>query len=170
MYAIGDVTNQITLTPVAIRAGRILAERIFNNRSDLKMNYNNVATVIFSHPPIGTVGMSAQDAKAKLGEENVKVFDANFTNMFFSPADEEHKQKSLFKLVCQVTGEDNGHDYKHLKVIGAHGIGKGIDEMMQGVSIAITMGATKQDFDNSVAIHPTASEEFVLFNPRYANY
>jgi len=134
------------------------------------MNYNNVATIIFSHPPIGTIGMSAQVAKKTLGEDNVQVFDAGFTNMFYSPADDEHKQKSLFKLVCQKTGEDNGLDNKHLKVIGAHGIGKGVDEMMQGISIAITMGATKQDFDNSVAIHPTASEEWVLFNGRYCNY
>lgn len=92
--------------------------------------------------------------------------------MFFSPAEEQHKQKSLFKLVCsKIEGkEDNGQDYSHLRVIGAHGIGKGIDEMMQGISIAITMGATKQDFDNSMAIHPTASEEFVLFDPKFANY
>ena len=72
-------------------------------------------------------------------------------------------------MVCRKTGEDNGHDWTHLKVVGAHGIGKNIDEMMQGVSIAITMGATKQDFDNSVAIHPSASEEFVTFEPRFVN-
>ena len=90
--------------------------------------------------------------------------------MFYSPAEEPQKQKSLFKLVCQKTGEDNGLDYDHLKVIGVHGIGKGIDEMMQGFSVALTKGVTKQDFDNSIAIHPTASEEFVLFEPRFANY
>ena len=160
----------MTLTPVAIRAGRCVAERLFNGRDDLKVNYNNIATVIFSHPTIGSVGLSEQEAKADLGEENVEVFNAPFTNMFYSPADEHHKQKSHFKLVCQKIGEDNGRDYKHLKVIGAHGIGKGIDEMMQGIAIAVVMGATKQDFDNCVAIHPTASEEFVLFNPRYTNY
>jgi glutathione reductase (NADPH) len=134
------------------------------------MNYENIATVIFSHPPIGTVGLSEKAAKAKFGEDSVRVFNAPFTNMFYSPADEPHKQKSLFKIVCQKIGEDNGLDYSHLKVVGAHGIGKGVDEMMQGISIAITMGATKQDFDNSVAIHPTASEEFVLFEPRFTNY
>lgn len=170
VYAIGDVTNQVTLTPVAIRAGRCLSERLFNGRTDLKVNYNNIATVIFSHPPIGTCGLSAQEATAKLGDDQVKVFTCGFTNMFYSPAEEQHKQKSFFKIVCQITGEDNGKDYSHLKVVGCHGIGKGIDEMMQGISVAITMGATKQDFDNSVAIHPTASEEFVLFEPRYANY
>ncbi len=160
----------MTLTPVAIRAGRVLVERIFNNRPDLKVNYNNVATIIFSHPPIGTVGLSAEQAVKEFGEENVQTFVSNFTNMFFSPSLEQHKQKSLFKLVCQKTGEDNGLDNKHLKVIGCHGIGKGIDEMMQGVSIAITMGATKQDFDNSIAIHPTASEELVLFDAKFTNY
>lgn len=164
------MTNQVTLTPVAIRAGRVVVERVFNNRPTLKVNYSNVATIIFSHPPIGTVGLSAEEAKAKFGEENTQVFNSNFTNMFFSPAEEAHKQMSLFKLVCQKTGEDNGLDWSHLKVVGAHGIGRGIDEMMQGISIAITMGATKQDFDNSIAIHPTASEEFVLFEPRFTNY
>ena len=90
--------------------------------------------------------------------------------MFYSSAEEQHKQKSFIKIICQKNGQpDNGHDWSHLKVIGVVGIGKGIDEMMQGVSIAVTMGATKQDFDNSVAIHPTASEEFVLFEPRFTN-
>ena len=88
VYAIGDVTNQVTLTPVAIRAGRVLVERIFNNRPELKTNYENIATVIFSHPPIGNCGLSAEEATTKHGEENVKVFKASFTNMFYSPADE----------------------------------------------------------------------------------
>ena len=104
VYAIGDVTNQVTLTPVAIRAGRVLVERIFNNRPELKTNYENIATVIFSHPPIGNCGLSAEEATAKFGEENVKVFKASFTNMFYSPAAEEHKQKSLFKVICTPNG------------------------------------------------------------------
>ena len=98
----------------------------------------------------------------------MKTFRSNFVNMFYSPTlEQELRLKSYFKVVCQKTAEDNGKDWTHLKVIGVHGIGRGIDEMMQGVSIAITMGATKQDFDNSVAIHPTGSEEFVLFEPRF---
>jgi len=133
------------------------------------MSYKNIATIIFSHPPIGTVGLSHEIAVSQFGEANVQSFTANFTNMFFAPADDAHKQKSLFKLVCLKTGEDNGRDNSHLKVVGAHGIGRNIDEMMQGISVAINMGATKQDFDNSVAIHPTASEEFVLFDPRFVN-
>ena len=144
VYAIGDVTNQVTLTPVAIRAGRIVSERIFNGRAGLKMCYDNIATVIFSHPPIGTCGMKEEDAIAKFGEENVKTFRSNFTNMFYSPSTDDQKRlKSYFKLVCQQTAEDNGQDWTHLKVVGVHGIGRGIDEMMQAVSIAITMGATK---------------------------
>jgi glutathione reductase (NADPH) len=88
--------------------------------------------------------------------------------MFYSPTlNQELRIKSYFKVVCLKTDEDNGKDWRHLKVVGVHGIGKGIDEMIQGISIAITMGATKQDFDNSVAIHPTGSEEFVLFEPRF---
>jgi len=91
--------------------------------------------------------------------------------MFFSPADEDHKQKSFFKVVCVKNDkEDDGVTWNHLNVAGVHGIGKGIDEMMQGLSIAVVMGATKQDFDNCIAIHPTASEEFVLFEPRFTNY
>ena len=155
---------------MAIRAGRIVSERVFNNRPTLKMNYDNVATVIFSHPPIGTCGLSEQEAIKKHGAENVQVFNSTFINMFYSPAAQEKKPKSLFKLVCLKTGDDNGLDNTHLKVLGAHGIGKGIDEMMQGVSVAISMGATKQDFDNSVAIHPTASEEWVLFDPKFTNF
>lgn len=81
----------MTLTPVAIKAGRILVERIFNNRAGLKMDYENIATVIFSHPAIGTVGLSADDATQKFGADNVQVFVSNFTNMFYSPALEQHK-------------------------------------------------------------------------------
>lgn len=123
------------------------------------MCYDNVATVIFSHPPIGSVGLSEEDAKAKWGEDKIKTYRSNFINMYYSPAAiAEKKQKSLVKLVCHI--EDDGTE----RVVGAFGIGKGVDEMMQGISVAVTMGATKQDFDNSVAIHPTASEEWVLMD------
>jgi len=132
------------------------------------MSYENVATVIFSHPPIGTVGMSEADARKQFGDENVEVFNSSFINMFYSPAASmDKKLKSLFKVVTRKTSEGNGLDNTHLKVMGVHGIGKNIDEMMQGISIAINMGATKQDFDNSVAIHPTASEEFALLDPKF---
>merc|ERR1719231_1337710 len=162
IYAIGDVTNQVTLTPVAIRQGRLVSERIFNAKPDLKMCYDNIATVIFSHPPIGTVGFSEEQAVAKFGQDSVKAYKSKFINMFFSPAmTPEKKQDSLFKVICHT--EADGKE----RVVGCHCIGKGVDEMMQGISIAITMGATKQDFDNSVAIHPTASEEFVLMDAKF---
>ena len=126
------------------------------------MCYDNIATVIFSHPPIGSVGHTEESAIAKSGADKVKVYRSKFTNMFFSPAlTDEKKHRSLFKIMCSV--EADGKE----RVVGCHCIGKGVDEMMQGISIAITMGATKQDFDNSVAIHPTASEEFVLMDANF---
>jgi glutathione reductase (NADPH) len=120
------------LTPVAIRAGRICAERIFNGRTGLKMNYANIPTVIFSHPPIGTCGLSERDALAKYGKEKIEVFNSQFTNMYYSPAETQDKKlSSYFKLVCLKIAEpekDKGN--AHLRVIGAHGIGKSIDEQM----------------------------------------
>lgn len=162
IFAFGDVIDKVNLTPVAIRAGRILAERLYNNRPGLKMNYENVPTVIFSHPPIGIIGMHQQDAESKFGKENVTIHKSKFVNMFYSPMKvQEEKLPSFFKLICHK--QPNGDE----KVVGVHAIGLGVDEMIQGISIAINMGATKQDFDNSVAIHPTASEEFVTMDAKY---
>jgi glutathione reductase (NADPH) len=161
IYAIGDVTNQVSLTPVAIRQGRLVSQRIFNGEN-VKMNYDNIATVIFSHPPIGSVGLTEELAKAKWGEEAVLCYRSKFVNMYYSPADtQEKKQSSFFKTITHIE-ED-----KTERVVGVFAIGKGVDEMMQGISIAVTMGATKQDFDNSVAIHPTASEEWVLMDANF---
>lgn len=165
IYAIGDVIKGgVSLTPVAVRAGRILAERVFNQRSNLKMNYQNIATVIFSHPPTGTLGLSAEAAIEKFGADSVKVYKSEFVNMLYGlvPADGSvHRPKSLFKLVTHLEGD--GVE----RVVGVHGIGQGIDEIMQTASVALNMGTTKQDFDNTVAIHPTASEEFVLMDNKF---
>lgn len=161
VYAIGDVINKVNLTPVAIRQGRILSERIFNNKPHLKCCLENIATIVFSHPPIGSVGLTEEESKAKWGEDKVKTYKSKFINMHYSPAlTQEKKQFSLFKVITHF--EDDGTE----RVVGAFAIGKGVDEMMQGISIAVTMGATKQDFDNSVAIHPTASEEWVLMDQK----
>ena len=161
IYAIGDATNQMNLTPVAIRQGRIVSDRIFANKPNLKMCYENIVTVIFSHPPIGSVGLTEVQAKQKWGADKVKVYSSKFVNMFYSPAmSDSKKQSSLFRVITHF--EDDGTE----RVVGCFGIGKGVDEMMQGISIAVTMGATKQDFDNSVAIHPTASEEWVLMDAK----
>lgn len=161
IYAIGDVTNQINLTPVAIRQGRILSQRIFLGEKN-KMTLDNVASVIFCHPPIGSVGLDEPTATAKWGADKIKIYKSTFINMLYSPGlTDDVKLKSLFKIVCHI--EDDGTE----RVVGVFGHGRGIDEMMQGISIAVTMGATKQDFDNSVAIHPTASEEWVTMDAKF---
>lgn len=150
IYALGDVTGKLDLTPVAVKAGRQLSERLFNNKADAKLDYTDVATVVFSHPVIGSVGLTEEKAIAKYGAENIKVYKSSFTPMYTAFGD--NRQPSTMKLVT--LGEDE-------KIIGLHGIGYGVDEMIQGFSVAIKMGATKADFDNTVAIHPTGSEEFV---------
>lgn len=150
IYAIGDVTGQPQLTPVAIRAGRFLAERLYNNKPDLKLDLNSVPTVIFSHPPVGTIGLAEHDARKQYGTDNVKVYTSIFTPMRY--AFTEHQIKTALKLV--VTGEDE-------KVVGIHIVGDGADEMLQGFAVAVQMGATKADFDATIAIHPSSSEELV---------
>ncbi|MBY0339711.1 MAG: glutathione-disulfide reductase [Rhodocyclaceae bacterium] len=150
IYAVGDITGQVELTPVAVAAGRRLSERLFNNKPEEHLDYENVPSVVFSHPPIGTVGLSEPQAREKYGDENVKVYQSMFTSMYTAVT--HHRQLSHMKLVC--VGKEE-------KIVGIHGIGFGMDEMLQGFAVALKMGATKRDFDNTVAIHPTASEEFV---------
>ena len=150
IYALGDVSGEKELTPVAIKAGRTLAERLFNGKTDAKMDYELIPTVVFSHPAIGSVGLTQEQAEAKYGAENIKVYQSTFAGMY--SAITVHRQMTKLKLIT--LGEEE-------KVIGLHGIGEGIDEMIQGFAVAVKMGATKADFDATVAIHPTASEEFV---------
>nr|WP_304182954.1 glutathione-disulfide reductase [Hafnia alvei] len=150
IYAVGDNTGAVELTPVAVAAGRRLSERLFNNKPDEHLDYSNIPTVVFSHPPIGTVGLTEEQAKEQHGEDNVKVYKSSFTAMYTAVT--QHRQPCRMKLVC--AGKDE-------KIVGIHGIGYGMDEMLQGFAVALKMGATKKDFDNTVAIHPTGSEEFV---------
>lgn len=151
IYAVGDVIeNGIELTPVAVAAGRRLSERLFNKKPDEHLDYTLVPTVVFSHPPIGTIGLSEDAAKEQFGDDNVKVYQSNFTPMYSAVTN--HRQPCRMKLIC--AGNDE-------KIVGLHGIGFGVDEMIQGFAVAIKMGATKADFDNTVAIHPTGAEEFV---------
>ena len=150
IYALGDVSGEKELTPVAIKAGRTLAERLFNGKTDAKMDYELIPTVVFSHPAIGSIGLTQEQAEAKYGAENIKVYQSTFAGMY--SAITVHRQMTKLKLIT--LGEEE-------KVIGLHGIGEGIDEMIQGFAVAVKMGATKADFDATVAIHPTASEEFV---------
>ena len=148
IYALGDATGRAALTPVAIAAGRRLSDRLFNGMSDRHLNYDNIPSVVFSHPPIGTVGLSEKDAREKF--KNIKTYQSSFTPM--ADALLEHQTQTALKLIC--TGDDE-------KVIGCHIIGEGADEMLQGFAVAIKMGATKSQLDDTVAIHPTSSEELV---------
>jgi glutathione reductase (NADPH) len=149
VYAIGDVTGRAALTPVAIAAGRRLSDRLFNGETDRRLDYNSIATVVFTHPPIGTVGLTESEARAKYGDA-VKAYVADFTPMYHALT--TRKTHTDMKLVC--LGPEQ-------KIIGCHVIGTGADEMMQGFAVAIRMGATKRDFDDTVAIHPTSAEELV---------
>jgi glutathione reductase (NADPH) len=150
VYAVGDVTGKFELTPVAIAAGRRLADRLFGGKTGRHLPYENIPTVIFSHPPIATVGLSEHEAIERYGAENVTVYETRFTPMYFAFANRQ--PKCTMKLV--VTGEKE-------RIVGCHAIGLGVDEMMQGFAVAVRMGATKQDFDDTVAIHPTGAEEMV---------
>lgn len=151
IYAVGDIIEGgIELTPVAVAAGRRLSERLFNNKPNEHLDYNLVPSVVFSHPPIGSVGLTEPQAIEQYGAENVKVYKSSFTSMYTAVT--QHRQPCRMKLVC--VGKEE-------KIVGLHGIGFGVDEMIQGFAVAIKMGATKADFDNTVAIHPTGSEEFV---------
>ncbi len=150
VYAVGDNTGAVELTPVAVAAGRRLSERLFNNKPDEHLDYTNIPTVVFSHPPIGTIGLTEQQAKDQYGDDQVKIYSSSFTAMYTAVT--SHRQPCRMKLVCAGAEE---------KIVGIHGIGFGMDEILQGFAVAVKMGATKKDFDNTVAIHPTAAEEFV---------
>jgi len=148
VYSVGDVTGKVALTPVAIAAGRKLSDRLFGGQPDAKLDYDDVATVVFSHPPIGAVGLTEEAAVRRFGD--VKVYGVRFTDLHYALA--TNKFKTSVKLVT--TGKEE-------RIVGIHVIGLGADEMIQGFAVALKMGATKADFDRTVAIHPTASEELV---------
>jgi len=150
IYAVGDVTGQPELTPVAIAAGRRLADRVFGGQTDRHLRYDVVPTVVFSHPPIGTVGLSEQEARERYPAEPIRVYQSEFVSMFYALMDK--KPQTAMKLVC--VGADE-------RVVGCHVIGLGADEMIQGFAVAVTMGARKRDFDDTIAIHPTSAEELV---------
>jgi len=149
IFALGDITGRAPLTPVAIAAGRRLADRLYDGQSDRHLDYKNIPTVVFSHPPIGTIGLT-EEAAIKQHGDAIKIYQTEFTAMFNAISD--HPVPTAMKLVC--LGEQE-------QVIGCHIIGPGVDEMLQGFAVAIRMGATKKDFDDTVAIHPTSAEELV---------
>ncbi|KAL6891600.1 glutathione-disulfide reductase [Trichoderma longibrachiatum] len=154
IYALGDVTGQVELTPVAIAAGRRLAHRLFGppQFSNLKLSYENIPSVVFSHPEVGAIGLTEPQAIEKYGRENIKIYKTAFTAMYYAMMDPESKGPTSYKLITAGPEE---------KVVGLHIMGQGSAEMLQGFGVAIKMGATKEDFDNCVAIHPTSAEELV---------
>jgi glutathione reductase (NADPH) len=148
IYAIGDITGRAALTPVAIAAGRKLAGRLFRHQQNSKVDYDNIPSVVFSHPPIATIGLNEAQARQRYGD--VRVYQTEFTPMRYALAAQQ--STTAMKMVC--VGADE-------KVIGLHIIGDNADEMLQGFAVAVKMGARKRDFDSTMAIHPTSAEELV---------
>lgn len=149
IFALGDVTGRAPLTPVAIAAGRRLADRLYDGQTERHLDYKTIATVVFSHPPIGTIGLTEEQARDAYGSE-LKVYQTKFTGMYHALT--QHEVPTAMKLLC--AGKDE-------KVVGCHIIGPSSDEMMQGFAVAIRMGATKKDLDDTIAIHPSSAEELV---------
>jgi len=150
LYAVGDVIGHVDLTPVAIAAGRRLADRLFGGQPDAKLDYEDVPTVVFSHPPIATVGLTEAAAAERHSAAAIRVYQTRFTDMYSGLL--EHRPPTVMKLVTLLPNE---------RVIGIHLIGRGVDEIVQGFAVALRMGATKADLDRTVAIHPTSAEELV---------
>jgi len=149
IHAIGDVTGGVCLTPAAVAAGRRLADRLCNAGTASPMDYDQIPTVVFAHPPVGAIGLTEAQAWLRHGD-SVRVYETRFTPM--RHALDGEARPSAMKLVC--AGERQ-------TVVGCHVIGDGADELLQGFAVAIRMGATKADFDRTVAIHPTSAEELV---------
>lgn len=155
VYSLGDVVGKVELTPVAIAAGRRLSNRLFSGKPEFendKLDYTNIPSVVFSHPEVGTIGLTEKEAAQKYGKDNIKVYQSKFTAMYYAMMDAEHKEPTIYKIICSGPEE---------KVVGLHLIGDASSEILQGFGVAIKMGATKADFDNCVAIHPTSAEELV---------
>lgn len=154
IYSLGDVVGKVELTPVAIAAGRKLSDRLFGPEKfkSSKLDYNLIPSVVFAHPEVGSIGLTEPEAIDKYGKENIKVYNTSFTAMYYAMMEQEAKGPTRYKLVCQGPNE---------KVVGLHILGLGSGEMLQGFGVAVKMGATKADFDNCVAIHPTSAEELV---------
>jgi len=149
IFALGDVTGNTMLTPVAIAAARRLMDRLYGGQPEAKLDYNTIPSVIFSHPPFASVGLSEEAARAQC--EKVSVYYSRFRPMLQALGN--GAQRSVFKMVC--TGNEE-------TVVGIHLLGESADEILQGFAVAIKLGATRQQFLDTVAIHPTSAEEVVL--------
>ncbi|KAI0648345.1 glutathione reductase [Trametes meyenii] len=154
VLALGDVAGKALLTPVAIAAARRLSNRLYGPEKfkNDKLSYEDIPTVVFSHPTIGTVGLTEPEARKKYGDDQIKIYKSSFRALYFSMVPEERKEPSVYKLI--VAGPEE-------RVVGIHILGLGSDEVMQGFGVAVKMGATKEDLDSTVAIHPTSAEELV---------
>jgi glutathione reductase (NADPH) len=152
IYAIGDVTDRLNLTPVATAVGHALADTLFG-KNPRRASYLNVPTAVFTSPPIGTVGMTEADAAAR---GPVDVYLTRFTPMRHTISGRPGRKTLMKLIVCQATR----------KVLGAHMLGEDAGEIMQGIGIAVAAGLTKEDFDRTIGIHPTAAEEFVTLRTR----
>lgn len=156
IHALGDVTGKVELTPVAIAAGRRLADRLFGPPAQFahaKLSYELIPSVVFSHPEVGTIGLTEPEARASLGDARVGVYTAEFVGMYYAMMEQGRKARTRYKLVV-----DRGEGER---VVGMHILGEGSAEILQGFGVAVKMGARKEDFDACVAIHPTSAEELV---------
>ncbi|ACK64501.1 glutathione-disulfide reductase [Rippkaea orientalis PCC 8801] len=149
IYAVGDCTDRINLTPVAINEGRAFADTEFGGKPRI-MSHQNVPSAVFSYPEAATVGLTEEEAKQQYGEDKIKVYRSKFRPMYYVLPNKE--EKTLMKLIVHQESD---------KVLGAHMVGDHAAEIIQGVAIAVKMGATKADFDATVGIHPSSAEEFV---------
>jgi glutathione reductase (NADPH) len=149
IYAVGDCTDRINLTPVAINEGRAFADTHFGKKPR-QMNYDNVPTAVFSTPEAATVGLTEEEARAQYGDEAIKIYRSKFRSMYYVLPDKQ--EKTLMKLVVHQESD---------RILGAHMVGSYAGEIIQGIAIAVKMGAKKADFDATVGIHPSSAEEFV---------
>jgi glutathione reductase (NADPH) len=154
IYAVGDVTDRLNLTPVAIGEGRAISETLYND-NPVKMDHADVPTAVFSQPPIGTVGLTEEEAERKYGE--IDVYSARFRPMKNTLSGRD--ERTLMKIIVEPESD---------RVVGCHMLGADAPEIVQGLAIAIKCGATKKQFDQTVGIHPSAAEEFVTMREKVA--
>lgn len=174
LYAVGDATTAPALTPVAIAAGRLLSDRLFAGVDDAALDLSSIPTVVFSHPPLGTVGLSREQAQRIHGAERIVSLESGFTSLFYGLVpDTDHRPKTTIRvnfLLPEGVSTDGttpvpAEAMANSRVVGLHVLGPGADEMIQGFAVAVKMGCTKRDLDSTIAIHPTSSEEVVTLQP-----
>jgi glutathione reductase (NADPH) len=151
IYAIGDVTDRVALTPVAIREGHAFADTVFGRRP-WAVDYEVIPTAVFTNPPVGTIGLAEEEAR---GRGSVDIYRSRFRPLRYTLSN--RRERSMMKLVV---GKDGG------RVLGVHMVGEDAPEIIQALAVAVKMGATKADFDAAMALHPTSAEEFLTMRER----